>query len=810
MKEVHLICNAHLDPIWQWEWEEGAAAALSTFRSAADLADEFDYIFCHNEVTLYKYIEEYAPELFARIKELIRLGKWRIMGGWYLQPDCNMPMGESIVRHILVGRQYFLEKFGQWSNTAINFDAFGHSRGLVQIISKCGQENVILNRAGSDPIPCEQFWWEGLDGSRIKVDATRDGYNTPLGNSAEVIRQKIAKRTEDVVCILWGVGNHGGGPSRKDLSDIKKMIEESTDLEILHSDPDTFFARISPEAVHNQSLRISMPGCYTTMTQVKSRHAELENTLYMVEKLCSVASIRGLMEYPQKELDEVVEDLLNGQFHDVLPGSSVRAGEDNGLRLINHGLLILNRLRARAYFALSAMEPKAKEGEYPILVLNPNPYEWETDITCELMLADQNWDDATSTYATVYDEDGNTLVSQMVKEESNLNLDWRKRIVFRGKLKPLALTRFSIYMEVKPKVEILYETGSNIIVDVPEIGKHVEVDGRTGLLTSYKLQGKEYMDASKGAFCPVFYKDNPDPWGMGDFQLKALGCDPERFRLMEQPDGPFAGMKPVQVIEDGEIYLGVEAFFACENTRVRVEYDIYKKDPAVDVKVDVFMNDANRLLRLEVPTAVQGTYFGQTMFGSEELYMDGRECVAQRFVAMRPEEGGDCLTLLNRGTYGSICKEGVISMSLLRGASYCAHPINERPLIPDHKYVKKIDMGERNYTFRLTAAPEAALERIASEFNMPPYACNVFPVDTDRSAKEFALHISDPDVTLVTMKKAQQGSGYILRLLNNYRESRKVRVECRGADIELHFGRYEVKTVIYDDGKLIESAELRI
>jgi len=98
MKEVHLICNAHLDPIWQWEWEEGAAAALSTFRSAADLAEEFDYIFCHNEVTLYKYIEEYAPELFARIKELIRVGKWHIMGGWYLQPDCNMPQGESFVR----------------------------------------------------------------------------------------------------------------------------------------------------------------------------------------------------------------------------------------------------------------------------------------------------------------------------------------------------------------------------------------------------------------------------------------------------------------------------------------------------------------------------------------------------------------------------------------------------------------------------------------------------------------------------------------------------------------------------------------
>ena len=151
MKEIHLICNAHIDPIWQWEWEEGAAAAVSTFRSAADLADEFDYIFCHNEVTLYKYISEFAPTLFERIKELVRQGKWHVMGGWYLQPDCNMPCGESFVRQILVGQKYFYENFGVKPTTAVNFDSFGHSRGLVQIMKNCGQDSYIFCRSGNDP-----------------------------------------------------------------------------------------------------------------------------------------------------------------------------------------------------------------------------------------------------------------------------------------------------------------------------------------------------------------------------------------------------------------------------------------------------------------------------------------------------------------------------------------------------------------------------------------------------------------------------------------------------------------------------------
>ena len=110
MSKIHLICNAHIDPVWQWDWQEGVCAALSTFASAVDLAEDFDYIFCHGEVTLYKFVEEYAPALFAKIQKLVKEGKWHIMGGWYLQPDNNMPSGESFTRQILVGKEYFEEK----------------------------------------------------------------------------------------------------------------------------------------------------------------------------------------------------------------------------------------------------------------------------------------------------------------------------------------------------------------------------------------------------------------------------------------------------------------------------------------------------------------------------------------------------------------------------------------------------------------------------------------------------------------------------------------------------------------------------
>ena len=116
MKNLHLVCNAHLDPVWLWELEEGLAETLSTFRVAADFCENYDgFVFNHNESLLYKWVEEYDYELFTRIQRLVKEGKWHIMGGWYLQPDCNMPSGESFVRQILSGKKYFMAKLGKIS-----------------------------------------------------------------------------------------------------------------------------------------------------------------------------------------------------------------------------------------------------------------------------------------------------------------------------------------------------------------------------------------------------------------------------------------------------------------------------------------------------------------------------------------------------------------------------------------------------------------------------------------------------------------------------------------------------------------------
>jgi len=788
VKKLHLICNAHLDPIWQWDWQEGASAALATFRSAVDLADEYDYIFCHNEVTLYKYIEEYAPALFARIQELVKLGKWVIIGGWYLQPDCNMPSGESLVRQILYGRKYFEERFGVKPTEGISFDAFGHSGGLPQIMKKCGQESYIIMRPHPSELPLNDnfFVWEGVDGSKVKV-ARCKSYNTLMGHARESIEEYIKEDNEREVGLrLWGVGNHGGGPSRKDLQDIANLqVEAQKDgLEIVHSTPTQFFSEAEFKGYHKGSLVSCMPGCYTSLSTLKRKHAELENEYYLTELICSCAEKQGGIAYPTDVLNIALEDLLNMEFHDVLPGTVVKNGERNGLLLADHALLELERLKTRAFFSLVNCKNRAAEGEYPVFVFNAQPYERETEIEVEFSLADQNWDLEKPTLAEVFDEEGNLLVSQHIKEESTFNLDWRKKVIFTGKLHPLGVTRFSIYLKTgKPaeKRKTFHFEGKYVRAEIGE---------ESGWIEKLEICGQKMENSGFG--CLSSWKDNADPWAMSREQLKGIGCDPEQFRLMKNPHGVFEGMQPISVIEDGDIVYAVEAFFECGDTVARNEYVFYKNRPYFDIKTTLFMQNADRIVRIEFPTPIKGDYFGQAAYGAENLYMDGRECVAQRYVGVRNDK--DCFVILNRGVYGSRFEKNTIFHSLIRGAGYCVHPIADRELIPEKRYIKRMDQCEHLFEFRIAICGEEEVERISQEFNRKAYALNVFPIAEGKDNGKFDIEISDDNILLTVLKKGDK-NGYIVRLFNGSQKDKSCTVRIGAQTLNLMFSRYEVKTL---------------
>lgn len=812
-KRIHLICNAHLDPVWQWEWEEGVAAAVSTFRTSADLCEEFDgFIFNHNEAVLYAWVEEYEPELFRRIQRLVKEGKWHIMGGWYLQPDCNMPSGESFVRQIVLGKSYFKEKFGVEPSTAINFDPFGHNRGFVQILARSGYDSYIFCRPGGTdrPLESDQFVWVGFDGSEVM--ATRAAhYNSPLGGARKKAEDEIARTQEwQFVPVLWGVGDHGGGPSRKDLADLRDFIAESTDPAVFHSTPESYFADLAtikgnlPR--HADDLNPWAVGCYTSQVRIKQLHRKLENEFYATEKMLASAAVQGLVKYPTDDMKSALRDLAFCEFHDILPGSSVQSVEDMSIRVLDHGLEIISRLKARAFFALASGQPKPVEGEIPFLVYNPHPYPVRTVVECEFQLDDMSWTEQ-FTAATVYAGD-QALPCQHEKEASNLALDWRKRVAFVADLAPSCMNRFDCKLEVlpiKPK-PALEPVGGEIRFKTDEV--EAVISAKTGLLDSYKIGGVEYI--GKSAFEPLVMIDNDDPWGMQTHGYREIAG---RFELMSDEDGTrFSGVTAgtipsVRVIEDGPVRSVVEAVFAYDHSAVCQQYLLPKVGTQLEVRTRVHWNEKSRTLKLSVPVP-DGSYryMGQVAYGVQELPSNGDEAVAQKWTAAVSDERGTALTCINDGIYGSDFSEDGLRLTLLRSPGYCAHPINDRPLLPQDRYMPRIDQGERLYRFWLnggeTKTRLAAIDREALVCNEKPYAMSFFPSGLGTAPKQL-ITLSDDVVQMTAAKLAEDGQDLIIRLFEPTGAEREtvLSLPSSGLEQKIVMRPFEIKTLRVDLAK---------
>ena len=192
---------------------------------------------------------------------------------------------------------------------------------------------------------------------------------------------------------------------------------------------------------------------------------------------------------------------------------------------------------------------------------------------------------------------------------------------------------------------------------------------------------------------------------------------------------------------------------------------------------------------------MEGQYIGQTAFGTDTLFMDGTENTSHRFVAVRGEQ--ECLAILNNCNYGTRFENNTIYLSLLRGAAYCAHPIPGQPLLPNGRFIKRIDQCEHSYSFRIVVAKERELETMATEFNQRPFVQNVFPAKCEYlEGKGFrSAYVEDKNVALVTLKKSVADDFYLARLINNSSKAVTTTFHVGDKSIALAFGKYEVKTV---------------
>lgn len=816
-KKLHLLCNAHLDPVWQWEWEEGAAETLSTFRIAADFCDEYDnFVFCHNEALLYKWIEEYDMPLFERIRELVKKGKWHIMGGWHLQPDCNMPSGEGFVRQIYAGRAYFLEKFGVVPKVAINLDPFGHSRGLVQILNKTGYDGYLFMRPAIDTryleLPSNEFKWVGYDGSEVVAVRIHGNYNSPKGKAADKVREFIDMCDEDdfFLC-LWGIGNHGGGPSKEDLDNIEKLSAEvaKDGVELVHSTPEEYFNEVMQKHTlpeFTESLNPWGVGCYTSQVRIKQKYRLAENTYFMAEIMASHASSQKLIKYPEEELAQALYDIITVQFHDMLPGSSIQPAEEMSIRMLDHAIEILSRVRARAFFALAAGQKKADSDKIPMFAYNPYPYPISGDFVCEFMLWDQIWSNE-FLMPRVYSESGEIVPSQCEKEHSNIPLEWRKRVVFNATLKPMSLNRFDCAFDVldRKPTPFLESGETHYVFDRGD--KHIEINKNTGLVDVFAKDGVNYVTG--GAFSLDVFDDDYDPWAMmvtsfpnkiGEFTL----LTPDEAMEFCHTDAP---IDAVHVIESGDVRVTVETVFGYKSARAVVKY-IMSESEGLKVDVRIEWNQKQKMVKMTIPTGFAETCIGEHAYGREVLKNGLKENVSQKYIAVCSDD--KALLAANNGVYGSSFDEntGTLYVTLLRSAAYTAHPVDDRTVMPQDRYMPYMEQGERDFSFKLDIGDrETILEKaagIALEFNMQPMVLSFYPTGVGELPKSpFAL--SDKRVNMTTFKRAEDGNGYIIRLFNPTENECEVTAYYENYDIRLKFGAFEIKTIRVNENGISET-----
>lgn len=364
---VRLVGHAHMDMNWMWSWPETVSDVCDTFTTVLDLMDEFPaFRFTQSQASVYEIVAEHRPDLLGRIASRIREGRWEVAASHWVECDKNLVGGESLVRHLLYSRRYLKTLFPDaipdggiridWSP-----DTFGHAATVPTYLAAGGVKYLYLFRPGiwRREAP-EAFWWEGPDGSRVLVRNDRErGYNgiAEPGAVAAAVRGMAESTGLRETMFVYGVGDHGGGPTRRDILFGLEMQSWPVFPTIAFDSAEAFFRAAEANGadlpVVRGELNTEFAGCYTSQSLLKRAVRIGEARLADAEAACALAAATGGPEYPARRLADAWRKLLLLHFHDILPGSCVRDSRTHAHGLFQEAAAIASAAGTRALRAFA-------------------------------------------------------------------------------------------------------------------------------------------------------------------------------------------------------------------------------------------------------------------------------------------------------------------------------------------------------------------------------------------------------------------------------------------------------------------------
>ncbi len=390
---IAAVGNSHIDMAWLWPWTETVEVVRNTFGTALQLMREYpDFKFTASTAQAYEWIEEKYPAMFQEIQQRVKEGRWEVIGGMWVEPDLNMPDGESLVRQILYGKRYFHEKFGKDINIGWNPDSFGYNWQLPQIYKRSGIDYFVTQKllwaSEFTKFPYRLFWWQAPDGSRLLTYFPSDYAN-------QIDPQKMARDSATYGPMMWkydggansapdgglemmylyGVGDHGGGPTRQDLDTAVRW--QKSDVVFPKINFSTAAQYFDDLEKNKNELKIPTwdgelyfqyhRGVQTTQSEEKKLNRRNEGYLLNAEKLASIEML-FIHQYPQPQLEEGWKNVLFNQFHDILPGSGIHINYVDAARRYDETSRITFEV---SRLALNDIASRVKTDGVSVLVFNP-------------------------------------------------------------------------------------------------------------------------------------------------------------------------------------------------------------------------------------------------------------------------------------------------------------------------------------------------------------------------------------------------------------------------------------------------------
>jgi alpha-mannosidase len=773
LKRVHMIGNAHIDPVWLWQWPEGYQEVRATFQSAVDRLDDYpEYVFTCDSSLFFAWVEESDPELFARIRAHVQSGRFQVIGGWWIEPDCNLPAGESFVRHALYGQRYLQEKFGITATTGANIDSFGHNATIPQILARSGCDSYVFLRPGptETELPAPLFRWESPDGSSVLAYRIPHEYLAPKDDIGEHVQTAISTLPEGggEWAVFYGVGNHGGGPTIANLEQIRAMGEpyRPSSLRAFFDSVDGDVPTVRGELQHHGR------GCYTSHSGIKRWNRRVENLLLRAEKWSTIADSLGVQRYPAEELRAGWKLLLFNQFHDTLAGTSIEPAYVDARDQLGHAASIAaNAFNAATQSIARGIQIEHEDDIRPIVVFNPHPWPLRTDVELEY-----TWMRETGT--SICDERGENVPMQPTRALTTMS-GLRARLAFPVDVPPLGYRTY----RVRPwSVEGAPLGCSDTCLENDHV--RLELDASTGHISSliHKASGGEL--AAPSAKHAVVIDDRSDTWGHGvvayDDEVGEFECE------------------SVKLIENGPVRAIVRVESRYGSSTLREDYVLAANARYVDVRVALDWHEPLKLLKLRYPTSVdaeEATY--ETPYGHLVRPTNGNEEPGQSWVDVSGDGRG--LAVLNDAKYGYDVRGGDVGISAVRSPVWAWHDPRELEEGGDFEYM---DLGRQRFTVRLVPHAgdwrAADVVRLAAELNQPPFALIETYHDGPLPQCRSFANDGGGDVVLTVLKQGEDG-GVAVRAYESGGRDAAARLEVLGQTIDAEFGANEIKTFV--DGR---------